>query len=486
MDGVLSGVYRRPEERDQYQLPRLAANRTFTFPAGQACARRYAVQRDASLADDHNARQKETPLPRSIAPLEDASMPQHSVATSVETRASWIAAGVVLFIFTFSYGAPLVAVVALKPIAAELGSPRSIPALANSLAWLGSGTGALAFGWIAERIGIRATVVFGGAMIGCGLALASHGATSELLVGHGVLLGLLGGGAVNVPLIIYITRWFDRRRGSAVALVSSGQYIAGALWPPLIALGIAEIGWRGTMLVFGVASTIAVALGTLVLLKPTPPGDAAAEQNGVTSAHVSGLSPRATFVLLCVAGFLCCTPMAMPPAHLVALCSDFGIAPARGALMLSVLLGSAFISRQLWGWLSDTIGGLNTILAASICQAAALVGFVVTQDEAGLFAVSAAFGLGFSGIIPAYVLALRELYAAAEAAWRIPLWFFCNICGMAFGGWLAGYIYDQVGAYGPAFTLGVGLNLCNIAIIWLLAARRETRPSVIPKPATAQ
>jgi MFS family permease len=413
-------------------------------------------------------------------------MLQQPVATSVETRASWVAAGVVLLIFTFSYGAPLVAVVALKPIAAELGSPRSIPALANSLAWLGSGTGALAFGWIAERIGIRATVVFGGAMIGCGLALASYGATSELLVGHGVLLGLLGGGAVNVPLIIYITRWFDRRRGSAVALVSSGQYIAGALWPPLIALGIAEIGWRATMLVFGIASTIAVALATLVLLKPTPPGDAAAEQNGVTSAHVSGLSPRATFVLLCVAGFLCCTPMAMPPAHLVALCSDVGIAPARGALMLSVLLGSAFISRQLWGWLSDTIGGLNTILAASICQAAALLGFVFTQDEAGLFAVSAAFGLGFSGIIPAYVLALRELYAAAEAAWRIPLWFFCNICGMAFGGWLAGFIYDQVGAYGPAFTLGVGLNLLNIAIIWLLATRRETRPGVIPRPASAQ
>jgi MFS family permease len=413
-------------------------------------------------------------------------MTQRAVATSVETRASWTAAGIVLFIFTFSYGAPLVAVVALKPIAAELSSPRSIPALANSLAWLGSGTGALAFGWIAERVGIRATVVFGGAMIGCGLALASYGATSELLVGHGVLLGLLGGGAVNVPLIIYITRWFDRRRGSAVALVSSGQYIAGALWPPLIAFGIAEIGWRGTMLVFGIASTFAVALATLLLLKPTPPGDAAVEQDGVTSAHVSGLSPRATFVLLCVAGFLCCTPMAMPPAHLVALCTDFGIAPARGALMLSVLLGSAFISRQLWGWLSDTIGGLNTILAASICQAAALLGFVFTQDEAGLFAVAAAFGLGFSGIIPAYVLALRELYAAAEAAWRIPLWFFCNICGMAFGGWVAGFIYDQVGAYGPAFTLGVGLNLLNIAIIWLLAARRETRPSVILKPASAQ
>ena len=85
----------------------------------------------------------------------------------------------------------------------------------------------------------------------------------------------------------------------------------------------------------------------------------------------------------------------MPMGHVVALCSDLGIPPARGALMLSVLLGSAFVSRLFWGWLSDTFGGLYTVLAGSICQAAAMVGFMVTQDEAGLFAVSAAFGLGF-------------------------------------------------------------------------------------------
>jgi MFS family permease len=323
-------------------------------------------------------------------------------------------------------------------------------------------------------------------MIGVGLGLSSQGGTWELLVGHGVFLGLLGGGAINVPLIIYITRWFDRRRGSAVALVSSGQYIAGALWPPLIALGITSIGWRGTMLAFGVVSALAVLLATAVLLRPTPPGSAAADGGGVARAFVSRLSPRTTYALLCVAGFFCCIPMAMPPGHLVALCSDVGIDPSRGALMLSVLLGSAFISRLFWGWLSDTVGGLYTILAASICQAAAMVGFVFTQDEAGLFAVAAAFGLGFSGIIPAYVLVLRELFPASEAAWRIPFWFFSNICGMALGGWLAGYIYDQVGAYGPAFVVGVAFNVGNIAIIWLLATRRRANMSEIPEPALAR
>jgi MFS family permease len=162
----------------------------------------------------------------------------------------------------------------------------------------------------------------------------------------------------------------------------------------------------------------------------------------------------------------------MPPGHLVALCSDLGIAPAQGAMMLSVLLGTALISRQLWGWFSDHIGGLYTILAASICQAVALVGFTLTEDEAGLFAVSATFGLGFSGIIPAYVVVLRQLFPADEATWRVPTWFFCNICGMALGGWLAGFIYDQVGSYGPAFTIGVIFNVGNAVVIGWLAARQ--------------
>ena len=408
-------------------------------------------------------------------PATDAAHAQTATPESVETSASWVAASVVLFVLTFSYGAPLIAAVALKPIAADLESARSIPALANSLAWLGSGAGAIAFGWIAERLGIARTVVFGAVMMGAGLALAASGGSWQLLVGHGLLVGLLGGGAINVPLIVYISRWFDRRRGFAVALVSSGQYIAGALWPPCIALGIAHLGWRATMLAFGVATGLAIVLATLMFLRPPPQiGGASAAYDGVARGQALGVSQTTLFVLLCVAGFLCCTPMAMPPAHLVALCSDLGIAPAQGALMLSVLLGSAFVSRQFWGWLTDRIGGLYTIAAASSCQAGALLAFVFTQDEAGLFAVSAAFGLGFSGIIPAYVVVLRQFFPADEAAWRVPVWFFSNICGMALGGWLAGYIYDELGSYGPAFVVGLALNVANIAVIGWLAARQRS------------
>jgi len=397
-----------------------------------------------------------------------------TIRPTVETKASWAAASVALLILTFSYGAPLVAPVALKPIAADLQSSRSIPALANSLAWLGSGAGSVAFGWVAERIGIVRTVLFGAAMIAAGLAWASTGGAWELLLGHGLLVGFLGTGAINVPLIIFISRWFDRHRGSAVALVSSGQYIAGALWPPCIALGIAHVGWRQTMLLFAIATGTSIAAVTLMFLRPPLPGRLTTNYEGEAHEPVQAEGSRAAFALLCFAGFLCCTPMAMPPGHIVALCSDLGIAPTQGALMLSVLLGSAFISRVFWGWLTDRIGGLYTILAASSCQAAALLAFVFTQDEAGLFAVSAAFGLGFSGLIPAYVVVLRALFPPNEASWRVPVWFFSNIIGMALGGWLAGYLYDELGSYGPAFAIGVALNIGNIAVIGWMAARHRS------------
>jgi predicted MFS family arabinose efflux permease len=160
--------------------------------------------------------------------------------------------------------------------------------------------------------------------------------------------------------------------------------------------------------------------------------------------------------------------MAMPTAHLPALCGDAGIAPSTGAAMLSMLLGLAFVSRQFWGWLSDRIGGLATVAAASTCQAVAIAGFLNVQSEAGLFTVSAAFGLGFSGIIPAYILSVRELFPSSEANWRVPVLFFCSLAGMASGGWLAGVIYDRIGSYTFAFALALGSNVANVCLVLIL------------------
>lgn len=392
---------------------------------------------------------------------------------SIESRASWVTALTALGIYTVSFGAPYITVVALKPIAAEMGGARSVPALAYSLAWLGSAAGGIAMGRLAERFGVRWTVMGGAVMIALGLVVASLGGPTTLLLGHGLLIGLLGNAGINAPLYVYVARWFDRRRGTAMALISSGTYAAGALWPMLFEHGIAAIGWRHTMLVYAVFE-VAVILPVAAVMFGAPP-DAAAAAGAAGPRHgmpVLGLRPRTVQGVLCVAGLLCCIPMAMPQGHLVAFCSDLGIRASHGAAMLSLLLGCAFLSRGFWGLVADRIGGLRTVLAGSVCQITALTGFLLTQDEAGLFAVAGLFGLGFSGIIPAYIVAIRDLFPAAEASWRVPTILMFTGSGMAAGGWLAGVIYDYAGFYAAAFAVGIAVNALHIVVISSLVLRR--------------
>src|SRR5258708_16987939 len=203
---------------------------------------------------------------------------------------------------------------------------------------------------------------------------------------------------------------------------------------------------------------------------------AAVSGASLIKTRVLGWPPNAVFALMCGAAVLCCIPMAMPQGHLVAFCSDLGIGRATGALMLSVLLGTAFVSRQLWGAISDRIGGLATVLIGSAWQAASMTAFLLTQNEAGLFVVAAAFGLGFSGIIPAYVLAVRELFPASEASWRIPTLLLFSGGGMAAGGWIAGLLYDYLGYYAPAFAVGIGTNILNLLIVSVLVGRKRYSP----------
>ena len=189
---------------------------------------------------------------------------------------------------------------------------------------------------------------------------------------------------------------------------------------------------------------------------------------------VAGIPPNVVMVMLAAAIFCCCTTMSMPLAHIVAFCSDIGIGPRPGAAMLSLQLAAGVISQQLWGWVGDRVGGLRTILYASAAMAASMSGFLLTQDEVGLFSISALFGLAFGGLIPGYILAVREIFPVAEASWRIPIVLFPGAVGMAAGGWMAGLIYDRFAFYAPAFAAGILFNLFNLALIGVLVPRHRS------------
>jgi MFS family permease len=407
-------------------------------------------------------------------------------AVSIESRESWVAALIVLGLLAVSYGSPLLVVVGLKPITKDLGTERELVALAGALTWLGTGVGGIIMGQVAERLGVRFTVTFGAVMIAVGLAVSASGGLWALLVGHTLFVGLLGNGALYPPLLVYVSRWFDRRRGTALALISSGQYIAGMVWPSLFEHAMADRGWRLTMVAFAAIVLVAVPPAAW-FLRPPPEavggGFAGDGRDGAGRGRrrsVLGMRPNAVLAILCAAGFCCCIPMSIPQGHLVAFCSDIGIPAAQGALMLSVLQGSAFISRVFWGWTADRIGGLKTVLAASSCQAVTIAAFMATHSEAGLFGVAAAYGAGFSGIIPAYIVAIRELYPSREASWRAPSVLAVSMGGMAFGSWFAGALYDHFGYYGPAFMVGVLFNLANLVLVGALVARQRTQGGFRP------
>jgi MFS family permease len=405
-----------------------------------------------------------------------SSEPLPSEPRTIETRTSWVVASVSLALLGMSFGGPWITTVGLKAIAEDMGGARSVPSLAASLAWFGAALGGILMGRLAERYSIRLTVIIGSVMIAIGLVLSTFGQSWQLYVGHGLFMGLLGNAGLNAPLYVYVSRWFDRRRGSALALISSGGYLAGFVWPTIFERAIAYFGWRWTMIGFAMFQLAVILPLAVVFLRPPPEiAPAAGESSGAgRRTEVWGWNPNVVFGLLAFASFLCCVTMSMPQQHMVAFCTDLGMSATLGAAMLSVLLGMGVFSRQAWGWVSDRIGGLLTALFSSVLQALGLAGFLLVQGEYSVFTVSMLFGIGFSALIPAYVLTLRELYPVSEAHWRVPTLMFLSGSGMATGGWLAGYLYDWHGSYAPAFMTGVAFNIANLALLFMLFVRQRS------------
>lgn len=397
-----------------------------------------------------------------------------------DSGTAWAATFAALLVLTIGHGAPLISIVALKAISADLATARAGPSAASPLAYIGAAVGGIAAGWLADRVGFRAIIMFGGLMVALGLVISSLGSPAALYAGHGVFIGLLGTSCMFSPLMTYVSLWFERKRGAAIALISSGQAISGTLWPMLIDYGVSHVGWQVTMQAFAALAAAVIPLVAFRFL-PAPPGAATRTVSATKPSRAAnrGQAAGPVMVLLTLAIFCCCVPMNVPLQHIVAFCGDAGIPSRRGAAMLTVLLGVALLSRQFWGWLADRLGAVRTLLWSSLAQLVALSGFLLTQDEAALFLVSSAFGFAFSGLLPAYVMAVREYFPASEASWRVPTVLLGGYAGMAVGGWGAGAVFDGFGSYGPAFTTGILFNLLNLLLVGLLMMIVQTRRAIV-------
>lgn len=367
-----------------------------------------------------------------------------------------------------------VVAVVLPSVQAEFGVSRSDASLPYTLLMVGFGVGGIYMGKLVDRWGVRSSLLVGSGGMLIGFVWAG---LSESLIGfalaHGIFLGFLGSSATFAPLVADTSMWWNRYRGMAVAVVASGNYLAGAVWPKLAQWGVTSIGWRETYIWMGIISGVTMALLAL-LLKRRPPAvqidlSGPASRDTLARTRPFGLSTGRAQAVLILAGIACCVAMSMPQVHIVAYCVDLGYGPARGAEMLSLMLACGVISRLASGYICDRIGGVRTLILGSALQGIALIMFLPFDGLVSLYVISAVFGLFQGGIVPSYAIIVREHFPVQETGRRVGAVMMATMLGMALGGWMSGKIFDLTGSYEAAMVNGLAWNALNLMIaFWLL------------------
>ena len=409
------------------------------------------------------------------------------MAHEVDSRYAWFRLVINLSLMTIGASGMYVVVVVLPSVQAEFGVARADASLPYTLTMIGFGLGGIMMGRLADRFGILVPSVLGAVALSIGFVAAAF--SPNLLVFailQGLVIGFLGSSSTFSPLMADTSFWFLRRRGIAVAICAAGNYLGGAIWPTVVQAFVEDYGWRNTYIGIGVFCLVTMLPLALMLRAPRPQAtsvpvsgseaakvaasaDARPSAIGHSTERPLGMSPRALLTLLCIAGVACCVAMSMPQVHIVAYCSDLGYGPARGAEMLSLMLGFGIVSRLISGMICDRIGGLRTLLLGSIMQTIALILFLPFDSLASLYVISILFGLFQGGIVPSYAIVVREYFSPRLAGTWVGLVITSTMVGMALGGWLSGKIFDLTGSYDAAFVNGIAWNVVNaVIVLWLL------------------
>jgi MFS family permease len=395
-------------------------------------------------------------------------------AYGVESAYAWRRLAAAMAISTIGGVGMWSFIVALPAIQADFAVDRAEASLPFTFAMLGFGAGGVLTGRLGDRFGIGVPLILGALALSLGyIATGLSASLWQVALAHGFLIGF-GCSATFGPLMADISHWFTRRRGIAVTLTASGNYLAGTIWPPVVQHAIAGYGWRATHIGIGLFVIATMLPLAFALRRRIDVGHtAAAAAQAAQRRTVMPFSPLTLQVLLCIAGVGCCVAMAMPQVHIVAYCGDLGYGVARGAEMLSLMLGFGIVSRVASGFIADRVGGVRTLLLGTLLQAVALVLYLMFDSLFSLYVISALFGLFQGGIVPSYAIIVREYFPPKEAGTRVGLVLLATLSGMALGGWMAGAIFDATGSYQAAFLNGLAWNLLNMTImIWLLLRSR--------------
>ncbi|MEQ8900303.1 MAG: MFS transporter [Roseovarius sp.] len=396
----------------------------------------------------------------------------------LDSRYSWTRLAISLAIAMVGNVGMWSIIVVMPAIQAEFGVDRAAASLPYTLTMVGFAFGNMAIGRVVDRFGVTTALIGAALLIAAATGAAALSPSVLVLSGLQLLIGF-GTAASFGPLIADISLWFLKRRGIAVAITASGNYLSGAIWPVILAGILAGQGWRAVYLVLAVV-TLATVIPLALFLRRRVPLAARAHADSLSAARAgsTGLSPRMLAILLGIAGVGCCVAMSMPQVHIVSYCVDLGYGPAVGSQMLSLMLLGGVGSRLVSGLLADRLGGVRTLLIGSALQGLALMLYLPSDGLTSLYIVSLVFGLAQGGIVPSYAVIVREYMPSAEAGRRVGFVLMTTIVGMALGGWMSGWIYDVTGSYHMAFLNGIAWNGLNIGIMVLILLRTRPRNAV--------
>lgn len=381
---------------------------------------------------------------------------------------SWFRLAVTLIIAIFANTGMWAVITIMPSVETDFGTTRSLTSLPFTLNMIGFAVGNLVIGRIIDRLGVTISVITAALASASAYLLSSHVDSFYAFTALHLLLGF-GTAAGFGPLISDISHWFLRHRGIAVALIASGNYLAGGLWPLFLSDILLDQGWREAYQILAQLTVVVIIPLSLLLRRKVP--DSAHQIAGALALQNSAkihLSARQFQILLGIAGVACCVAMSMPQVHIVSYCVGLGYGPAVGVQMLSVMLFGGVVSRIVSGLVADRLGGVRTVLLGSFLQCVALVMYLPFDGMASLYVVSLIFGLSQGGIVPGYAVIIREYLPPREAGERVGFVIMMTILGMALGGWMSGWIYELTGSYQMAFLNGIIWNGLNLLIMgWL-------------------
>jgi len=392
----------------------------------------------------------------------------NNILIEQDSKEAWLR---LIIIFTMSVigTAGMWSVVIIMPsIQNEFSLDRAASTYPYVATMFGYGIGNIIIGRLLDKIGIRKPIIF--ALI---LLVASYllSVLATNVFWLSIIQFFLGFSAAAFfgPMMADISKYFYTSKGLAVSLVASGQHLCGAIWPFLIKDYLVEGEWKNAH--FFIAFVCSTCIPILVFFLSDKkvksrdiPKNFEKQDNVNTSVKLS-ISNKQIQILLMFAGVFCCVAMSVPQVHIVPLCIDFGYGLAVGTEILSFMLFAAVTSRILFGFLSDRIGPIQTLILGSSLQAISLSMFLPFNSQLSLYIIAVFFGLSQGGIVPIYAVIISKFLPANEVAERVGFLIFATIIGMSLGGWVSGEIFDYTNSYKLAFLNGIFWNIINVSIM---------------------